>query len=127
MDKANLGHDKRMDQIQREKWKRWTKEEDKKLIAVIKDHGPKNWKFIATEAFEDKRTDVQCLHRWFKVLDPKLEKGPWTDEEDARLVELVEQRGTNKWAEVSAFFPGRIGKQLRERWGLKRVTRSLIN
>lgn len=26
------------------------------------------------------RTDVQCLHRWQKVLNPELVKGPWTKE-----------------------------------------------
>lgn len=33
----------------------------------------------AAEYFED-RTDVQCLHRWQKVLNPELVKGPWTRE-----------------------------------------------
>ena len=33
----------------------------------------------AAEYFED-RTDVQCLHRWQKVLNPELVKGPWTKE-----------------------------------------------
>ena len=28
------------------------------------------------------RTDVQCLHRWQKVLNPNLTKGPWTKDED---------------------------------------------
>jgi hypothetical protein len=26
------------------------------------------------------RTEVQCLHRWQKVLNPELIKGPWTQE-----------------------------------------------
>ena len=26
------------------------------------------------------KTDVQCLHRWQKVLNPVLIKGPWTAE-----------------------------------------------
>lgn len=34
---------------------------------------------LAAEYFED-RTDVQCLHRWQKVLNPELVKGPWTKE-----------------------------------------------
>ena len=34
---------------------------------------------FAAEYFED-RTDVQCLHRWQKVLNPELVKGPWTKE-----------------------------------------------
>ena len=38
----------------------------------------KNWKKVA-ENFED-RSDVQCLHRWQKVLNPELVKGPWTKE-----------------------------------------------
>lgn len=33
----------------------------------------------AAESFSD-RTEVQCLHRWQKVLDPELIKGPWTQE-----------------------------------------------
>ena len=39
----------------------------------------KNWKKVA-EYFAD-RSDVQCLHRWQKVLNPELVKGPWTKEE----------------------------------------------
>ena len=34
---------------------------------------------FAAEHFTD-RTDVQCLHRWQKVLNPDLVKGPWTKE-----------------------------------------------
>ncbi|KAJ9546836.1 hypothetical protein OSB04_019379 [Centaurea solstitialis] len=33
----------------------------------------------STECFKD-RTDVQCLHRWQKVLNPELVKGPWSKE-----------------------------------------------
>lgn len=37
-------------------------------------------KFLfAAECFKD-RTDVQCLHRWQKVLNPELVKGPWSKE-----------------------------------------------
>ena len=48
------------------------------LKKVVKLHGAKNWKKIA-EYFKD-RTDVQCHHRWQKVLNPELVKGPWTKE-----------------------------------------------
>lgn len=33
----------------------------------------------AAESFPD-RSEVQCLHRWQKVLNPELVKGPWTQE-----------------------------------------------
>lgn len=42
---------------------------------------------FAAEYFED-RTDVQCLHRWQKVLNPELVKGPWTKEVTFMHVEL---------------------------------------
>ena len=47
--------------------------------AVAANDG-KNWKKIAQDL--PGRTDVQCLHRWQKVLRPGLVKGPWTEEED---------------------------------------------
>ena len=62
------------------------------------------------------RTDVQCLHRWQKVLNPELTKGPWTKEEDEMVVDLVKRYGAKKWTHIAAHLPGRIGKQCRERW-----------
>ncbi|GFP93035.1 myb-related protein 3r-1 [Phtheirospermum japonicum] len=64
------------------------------------------------------RTDTQCLHRWQKVLNPDLVKGPWSKEEDKLLVKLVEKQSEKKmkWAEIATQLPGRMGKQCRERW-----------
>lgn len=53
----------------------WTPEEDEKLKQLVEEYGARNWKRIA--GFFEDRTDVQCLHRWQKVLNPKLIKGPW--------------------------------------------------
>lgn len=53
----------------------WTPQEDEKLKQLVEQYGAKNWKKIAS--FLDDRTDVQCLHRWQKVLNPALVKGPW--------------------------------------------------
>ena len=63
-------------------------------------------------------TDVQCLHRWNKVLKPGLKKGPWTAPEDAVVTTLVQTHGIGKikWSQVAEKLPGRIGKQCRERW-----------
>jgi len=59
---------------------------------------------------------VQCLHRWQKVLNPELTKGPWTDEEDQKVRDLVAKYGAKKWSLIASHLPGRIGKQCRERW-----------
>ncbi|GAB2275685.1 hypothetical protein Dimus_010439 [Dionaea muscipula] len=92
----------------------WTPEEDEILRNAVQRFKGKNWKKIA-ECFKD-RTDVQCLHRWQKVLNPELIKGPWTKEEDETIIQLVEEFGPKKWSTIAQHLPGRIGKQCRERW-----------
>ncbi|XWS70339.1 hypothetical protein CRYUN_Cryun03dG0039500 [Craigia yunnanensis] len=92
----------------------WTAEEDEILCIAVQRFKGKNWKKIA-ECFKD-RTDVQCLHRWQKVLNPELVKGPWFKEEDELIIELVNKFGPKKWSTVAQHLPGRIGKQCRERW-----------
>jgi hypothetical protein len=56
------------------------------------------------------------LHRWQKVLKPGLVKGPWTQEEDSKVVELVKLHGNKKWSFIARQLKGRLGKQCRERW-----------
>nr|QRM13517.1 transcription factor MYB3R1 [Oxybasis glauca] len=92
----------------------WTPEEDEILRKAVQRFKGKNWKKIA-ECFKD-RTDVQCLHRWQKVLNPELIKGPWSKEEDEVIVQLVNKYGPKKWSTIAQHLPGRIGKQCRERW-----------
>lgn len=43
-------------------------------------------------------------------------KGPWTEEEDQKLIDLVEKNGAENWSFISSFFNDKIGKQCRERW-----------
>uniref|UniRef100_A0A3Q3JLV5 Transcriptional activator Myb n=1 Tax=Monopterus albus TaxID=43700 RepID=A0A3Q3JLV5_MONAL len=47
---------------------------------------------------EENRTDVQCQHRWQKV------------------IELVHKYGAKRWSVIAKHLKGRIGKQCRERW-----------
>ncbi|XP_030542439.1 transcription factor MYB3R-3-like isoform X1 [Rhodamnia argentea] len=92
----------------------WTPEEDETLRNAVAVYNGKNWKKIA-EHFPD-RSEVQCLHRWQKVLNPDLVKGPWTQEEDDKIIDLVSRYGPTKWSLIAKSLPGRIGKQCRERW-----------
>lgn len=93
---------------------KWTKAEDEALRAAVEEHGAKNWKLISQRL--PQRSEVQCLHRWQKVLKPTLVKGPWTEDEDRKVVELVKKYGAKKWSLIASNLPGRIGKQCRERW-----------
>ncbi|XP_021886824.1 transcription factor MYB3R-3 isoform X2 [Carica papaya] len=92
----------------------WTPQEDETLRNAVAAFKGKSWKKIA-EFFPD-RSEVQCLHRWQKVLNPDLVKGPWTQEEDDKIIELVARYGPTKWSVIAKSLPGRIGKQCRERW-----------
>ncbi|GFH50305.1 myb proto-oncogene protein [Chaetoceros tenuissimus] len=93
---------------------KWTIAEDELLRKSVNENNAKNWKRIA-QALPG-RTDVQCLHRWQKVLKPGLIKGPWTPEEDAKVVQLVKKYGQKKWSTIATELKGRLGKQCRERW-----------
>nr|XP_057945077.1 v-myb avian myeloblastosis viral oncogene homolog-like 2b [Doryrhamphus excisus] len=93
---------------------KWTQEEDENLKAQVQKLGQNNWKNVAMHI--PNRTEHQCQHRWFKVLDPDLIKGPWTKEEDDKVIELVNVYGNKQWAVVAKHLKGRLGKQCRERW-----------
>lgn len=95
---------------------RWTSDEDDRLRQAVELYDGKNWKRIAATAFGADKTDVQCLHRWQKVLRPGLVKGPWTAEEDLLVIQLVARYGLKKWSMIASHLKGRLGKQCRERW-----------
>ncbi|XBI32379.1 hypothetical protein VPH35_055836 [Triticum aestivum] len=52
---------------------------------------------MAAELFLN-RTGVQYLHPWQKVLNPELIKGPLTQEEDEKIIDLVSKYGPTKWS-----------------------------
>jgi hypothetical protein len=97
----------------------WIPEEDDLLKRLVREQkNQRNWKRIS-ENFEGK-SDLDCQNRWERVLNPEVlakgKKRPWTDEEDAKVIELVQKMGPHKWTFIAAHLPGRIGKQCRERW-----------
>ena len=50
--------------------------QDENVANAVTEYGQKNWKGIATHV--EGKSEMQCLHRWTKVIDPDLVKGPWT-------------------------------------------------
>lgn len=68
------------------------------------------------------RKSAECLRRYNKICGHRggekaaALKGPWTEEEDKKVIALVTAHGARKWSQIAAELPGRIGKQCRERW-----------
>ncbi|ANB13243.1 Bas1p [Sugiyamaella lignohabitans] len=93
---------------------RWTEHEDKVLVEAYKKMGPV-WHRIAQ--LIPGRTDDQCSKRYNDVLDPRISDRlrPWSAEEDAKLLELVQKHGT-KWRTISNVIDGRTGLTCRNRW-----------
>ncbi|XP_013870107.1 myb-related protein B [Austrofundulus limnaeus] len=92
-------------------WKKW----DETLKHLVKEFGCSSWSAVALH-FQGQRSQLQCQHRWQQIKNPGLVKGPWTQEEDRRVVELVQKHGMKRWSLIAKQLHTRNGKQCRERW-----------
>lgn len=93
----------------------FSKDEDQKLISLVKKFGENNWYTIA-ECMGN-RNERQCRERWRKYLDPAISKEPWTPEEDELLINLYKSI-PGKWMKMSKFFYQRTDASLKNRWSV---------
>lgn len=92
----------------------WSAESDLRLREAVDRYGYDNWLIVAKTVSEN-ATASQCEGRFFRMLDPSIKKGLWTQEEDARLRKAVEAHG-HSWIDVASTMSGRMNNQCRERW-----------
>jgi myb proto-oncogene protein len=69
---------------------KWTMEEDAKLAEAVTKFD-NEW--VGVAFLVPGRNNVQCRTRWAEGLDPKVYRGRWTEEEDAKLAEAVTKFG----------------------------------
>ena len=91
----------------------FTKEEDRKIIELVKVYGNNNWNKIA-EVFLN-RSPRQLKERWTNYLNPAVNKNEWTEEEEELLLEKLSEFG-KRWREISKYFNGRTDVQLKSRF-----------
>lgn len=76
-------------------------------------HGLQAWSHIAS--MMPGRLSKQVRERWVNHLDPGVIKGGWTPEEDAIILRLIQEHGT-QWKLMTPELPGRTDNAIKNRW-----------
>jgi hypothetical protein len=100
-------------------------QEDELVISLVARLGTKKWSLIAQCL--NGRLGKQCRERWYNHLDPSINKGPFTEDEDIQLLMAKIREGT-KWAAIAAQMPGRTDNMLKNRYNstLRRIMKGVI-
>jgi len=95
----------------------WTQDEDDLLTRLVRRDGPHGWAQLA-KSFVD-RTGPQVRARWTQVLRFEDSNRPYTQEEDAHILDAQRRYG-NKWVKIAAGMKNRAGNGVKNRFNALR-------
>jgi hypothetical protein len=104
------------------KHSRFSSQEDERLRQLVAQFGVNAWSIVA--GLMSPRTVRQCRERWNHYLSAPTAEEPWTIEEDALLLQKIDEFGL-RWARLSAFFSNRTDLSVKRRWN--QISRSNRN
>ncbi|BFZ20392.1 hypothetical protein BsWGS_23431 [Bradybaena similaris] len=88
----------------------WTKDEEKKLLDLVKKSTTNDWKQVASD-LGTARTAFQCFSHYQQKFNSDLKPRPWSSEEDATLVRITnnvkDSVGFYNWSKVSTLMDSR--------------------
>lgn len=70
-----------------------------------------DWYTISTKDLDGRHSPEECVGIWKGYLNPLLNRKPWTADEDAKLVEVVNAFNQQNWAAIAAQIDGRSAYQ----------------
>ena len=94
---------------------KFTLDDDKRLFEIVNQIGTSSWQDVSK--MMKNRNPRQCKERWENYLNPELNNGPWSEEEDMLLIKKQQEIGS-KWASMTQYFNKRSESSLRNRWQL---------
>eukprot|EP00300_Choanocystis_sp_HF-7_P008408 c15884_g1_i3.p1 GENE.c15884_g1_i3~~c15884_g1_i3.p1 ORF type:complete len:218 (-),score=26.59 c15884_g1_i3:125-778(-) len=99
---------------------KWTPQEDDSLRSIVSHilggaaAGCYSWELVAKTLGHGKNAR-QCRERWKTVLDPALNRGPWTTDEDDIFLQALQDIG-KRWSMIARLLPGRTVTAVKNRY-----------